>query len=126
MKKGKLQLMKLSQDSPCEWLSFPWRITLDDSLEAQSDVHPLPFDYFCLSSRSNLSTRFCKLCLIYFPTVLLRGMSRQRFFSNTSDADFNNKVPDYSEEQKRDKQPAMPARNLFSLFSDQFEEDDGH
>ena len=47
-----------------EWLQIPWRLALDNLIETEVKLNPVPFDYFCVSTRSTLAQRYCKFCSI--------------------------------------------------------------
>ena len=119
------------------WLSLPWRLSLDQMLEQQSLVHPLPFDYFC-SNRDTISKRYCKLCAIYFVTQAALKRHKNNNICQTTDAECwlhddvqleqsevlelegSGEVPVV----ERDDEAGQTAtrRNVFEVFENVFEE----
>ena len=111
---------------------------MDAMLESQSPLNPIPFDYFCQTTRSTLSKRYCPLCSIYFATQadLKRHKSAKVCWnSNNIDDDWEEDVPSVEEQEGDDivevmvvEEEATPThpvtrRSLFDMFSYQFEEE---
>ena len=75
-----MKFYKPGTDGKQLWSSLLWRLSLADFLlEEQSEIHPLPFHYFC-STRDTISKRYCKLCAIYFVTqTALQRHKKEKF-----------------------------------------------
>ena len=96
-------------------------------LEQQLNVNPFPFDYFC-SNKETISIRYCKLCSICFVTIAALKQHKTAKLCKPMHIKcyLHAEVTEVPEEEPQtDVVPGARAgiiRNVFDLFSEQFED----